>query len=67
MGQTKMDNPEKLATHVTQDEEKQNKKHNTICGGHHVQFSHSNTRLTFFLSLDIFPLIFLFEYSLSKV
>ena len=26
-----MDNPEKLATLGTQDEEKQNKKHNTIC------------------------------------
>ena len=31
-----------------------------------VQFSYSNTRLTF-LSLNIFPFIFLFEYSLSKV
>ena len=30
-----MDNPEKLATYGTQDEEKLNKKHNTICVGHH--------------------------------
>ena len=33
-----MDNPEKLATDGTQDEEKQNKtkqKHNTLCVGHH--------------------------------
>jgi len=42
MGQTKMDNPEKLATHVTQDEEKQNKKHNTICGGHHYTQTNTN-------------------------
>jgi hypothetical protein len=28
-----MDNPEKLATQSTQDEEKQ--KHNTTCFGHH--------------------------------
>jgi len=32
---TKMDNPEKLATYCTQDEEKQHKKHNMICVGHH--------------------------------
>jgi hypothetical protein len=30
-----MDNPEKPAPMGTQDEEKQNKKHNTICVGHH--------------------------------
>jgi len=30
-----MDNPEKLATLGTQDEEKQSKIHNTICDGHH--------------------------------
>ena len=29
-----MDNPEKLATQVTQEEEKQN-KNNTICARHH--------------------------------
>ena len=29
-GQSKMDNPEKLATQITEDEEKQ-QKHNTIC------------------------------------
>ena len=36
--QSKIDNPEKLATQGTQDEEKQNKnttQHNTICVGHH--------------------------------
>ena len=33
-GQSKMNNPEKLATQGIQDEEKQNKKHNTICVGH---------------------------------
>jgi len=31
-GQLKMDTPAKLATQGTQDEEK---KHNTICVGHH--------------------------------
>ena len=30
-----MDNPEKLATYGTHHEDKQNKKHNTICVGHH--------------------------------
>ena len=33
MGQSKIDNPEKLATHGTQDEENQN--NNTICIGHY--------------------------------
>ena len=33
-----MDNTEKLA----KDEEKQNKKHNTICGGHHNMQTKSN-------------------------
>ena len=33
-----MDNPEKLTTLGAQDEDKQNKKHNTICvGQHHTQ------------------------------
>jgi hypothetical protein len=32
--QSKMDNPNKLATLEAQDEEKQN-KNNTICVGHH--------------------------------
>jgi hypothetical protein len=36
-----MDNPEKLATYGTQDEDKQNKKHNTVCVGH--QYSQTNT------------------------
>ena len=30
-----MDNPEKLATYGTQEEEKQNERHNAICVGHH--------------------------------
>ena len=30
-----MDNPENLATYGLQDEEKQNKNHNTTCIGHH--------------------------------
>jgi hypothetical protein len=30
-----MYNPEKLTTMGIQDEDKQNKKHNTICVGHH--------------------------------
>ena len=38
-GQSKMDNPEKLATQGTQDEEKQ--KHSTICVGH--QYTQTNT------------------------
>ena len=36
-----MDNPEKLVTQGTQDEDKQNKKHNTICVGH--QYMQTNT------------------------
>ena len=34
-GQSKKDNPEKMAKQGTQDEEKQ--KHNTICIGHHYK------------------------------
>jgi hypothetical protein len=30
-----MDNPEKLATLGTQDEDKQSRIHNTICDGHY--------------------------------
>jgi hypothetical protein len=30
-----MDNPKKLAAYGTQDEDKQNQRHNTICVGHH--------------------------------
>jgi len=37
----KIKNPEKLTTWGTQDQEKQNKKHNTICVGHH--YSQTNT------------------------
>jgi len=32
-----MDNPEKLATQGTQDEEKTKQKHNTICLGHYYR------------------------------
>jgi len=41
-GQSKMDNPEKLAQYGTQDEEKQNKKQNTICVGHHSTQTNTN-------------------------
>ena len=34
-GQSRMDNPEKLATLDTQNEDKQNTKRNTICVGHY--------------------------------
>ena len=37
-----MDNPEKLPTQGTQDEEKQNKKHNTICVGDHSMQQNTN-------------------------
>jgi len=37
-----MDNPEKLATYGTQDEEKQNERHNAICVGHH--YAQTNTK-----------------------
>jgi hypothetical protein len=36
-----MNNPEKLAIPNTQDENKQNKKHNTTCVGHH--YTQTNT------------------------
>ena len=36
-----MDNPEKLATYGTQDEEKQS-KNNTICVGHNFTQTHTN-------------------------
>ena len=39
-GQYKMDNPEKLATLGTQDEDKQNK--NTICVGNHYTQTNTN-------------------------
>ena len=35
-----MDNPEKL--HKTQEEDKQNKKHYTICVGHHYVQTNTN-------------------------
>jgi len=37
-----MVNPEKLATCGTQDEEKQNKKYDTICVGHHYTQANTN-------------------------
>jgi len=38
-----MDNPEKLASQGKQDEETQNnKKHNTICVGHHYTQTNPN-------------------------
>ena len=37
-----MGNPEKLATYVTQDEEKQYKKHNGISIGHHITQANIN-------------------------
>ena len=36
-----MDNPEKLATYGTQNEEKQN-KNNPICDGHHYMQTNTN-------------------------
>ena len=42
-GQLKMDNPEKLATQGTQNEERKKQKHNTICVGHH--FTKANTNI----------------------
>ena len=41
-GQSKMDNPEKLAALGTQDEDKQSIKHNTICVGHHYAQANTN-------------------------
>ena len=40
-GQSNMDNPEKLATQGTQDQDKQN-KNNTICVGHHYTKTNTN-------------------------
>ena len=37
-----MDNPEKLSTQGTQHKDKQNKKHNTICVGHHYTLTNIN-------------------------
>ena len=37
-----MDKAEKLATQGTQDEEKQNKKHNILCVGHHYTQTNTN-------------------------
>ena len=46
-----MDNPEKLATFGTQDEDKHNKKHNTICDGqhHYTQINTNNVNTTWAL------------------
>jgi hypothetical protein len=37
-----MNNPEKLATYGTHNEEKQKQKHNTICAGHHDAQTNTN-------------------------
>ena len=51
-GQSKMDNPEKLATQCTQDEEKKN--HHTICVGHH----YAQTKITAMLQqLSYFKIV----------
>ena len=42
MGQSQIDNPEKLAKYGTEDEEKKKKKHNTICVGQH--YAQTNTK-----------------------
>ena len=42
MRQSKMDNPEKPAAQGPQDEDKQSKKHNTICVGHHYAQTNIN-------------------------
>ena len=42
-----MDNPEKLATYCTQDEDKQSKTYNTICVAHtYAQASTNNVNKT---------------------
>ena len=41
-GQSRIDNSERLATLGTQDEDKQNKKHNTLCVGHHYLQANTN-------------------------
>ena len=42
-----MDNQEKLATYGTQEEDKENKKHNTICVGHpYTQTNNNNINNT---------------------
>jgi hypothetical protein len=38
----KMDNPEKMTPIGTQDEDKQSKKHNTMCAGHHYMQRNTN-------------------------
>jgi hypothetical protein len=41
-GRSKNDNSEKLAISGTQDEDKQKKKHNTTCLGHHYVLTNTN-------------------------
>jgi hypothetical protein len=41
VGEYRMDTPKKLTTWGTQDDDKQNKKHNAICVGH--RYSQTNT------------------------
>jgi hypothetical protein len=40
-----MNNPEKLATYGTHNEEKQKQKHNTICAGHHDAQTNTNNEI----------------------
>ena len=47
-----MDNPEKLATYVTQDEEKQNKNTTHICVGHYYTQTNKNNIKTWALLRD---------------
>ena len=48
-GNQKKDNTEKLATYGTQDEEKHNKKHNTVCVGHHFTQTNNVNKTCSFL------------------
>jgi hypothetical protein len=54
-----MDNPDKLATLGTQDEERQNKKYNTICV-EHSNYSHEISALVIYIL--IFRRIYIYIY-----
>ena len=41
-GQSRIDNPQKLATLGTQDEHEHSKQHNTICGGYRYTQANKN-------------------------
>ena len=63
-----MDNPEKLATYGTQDEEKQNERHNAICVGHHYALDttmRKQTQNKVNKKLTIFPTVKLLFYFFS--